>query len=57
VQRAIGDDPALSIIFASGYGDTLLRHLEFPYQSLQKPYEIDQLQDALAKVVRQPGRR
>jgi CheY-like chemotaxis protein len=57
VQRAINDDPALSIIFASGYGDTLLRHLEFPYQSLQKPYEIDQLQDALAKVVRQPGRR
>jgi CheY-like chemotaxis protein len=57
VQRAISDDPALSIIFASGYGDTLLRHLEFPYQSLQKPYEIDQLQDALAKVVRQPGRR
>jgi len=57
VQRAIKDDPSLSIIFASGYGDTLLRHLEFPYQSLQKPYEIDQLQDALAKVVRQPGRR
>ena len=57
VQRAISDDPALSIIFASGYGDTLLRHLEFPYQSLQKPYEIDQLQDALTKVVRQPGRR
>ena len=51
VQRAIKDDPAMSIIFASGYGDTLLRHLEFPYQSLQKPYEIDQLQDALAKVV------
>lgn len=51
--RAIGDDPALRVIFASGYGDTLLRHLEFPYLSLQKPYEIDQLQDALDQVARQ----
>ena len=50
--RAIADDPAMRVIFASGYGDTLLRHLSFPYQSLQKPYEIDQLQDALAKVAR-----
>jgi len=55
--RAIKDDPAMRVIFASGYGDTLLRHLEFPYQSLQKPYEIDQLQDALAKVGRSPARR
>lgn len=55
--RAIKDDPSMRVIFASGYGDTLLRHLEFPYQSLQKPYEIDQLQDALAKVARAPARR
>jgi len=54
-QRAINDDPAMRVIFASGYGDTLLRHLTFPYLSLQKPYELDQLQDALAKVARQPG--
>lgn len=54
--RAIKDDPRLRVIFASGYGDTLLRHLDFPYQSLQKPYEIDQLQDALAKVARAPAR-
>jgi CheY-like chemotaxis protein len=54
-QRAVGDNPALRVIFASGYGDTLLRHLTFPYLSLQKPYELDQLQDALAKVARQPG--
>lgn len=53
--RAIGDDPSLRIIFASGYGDTLLRHLPFDYQSLQKPYEIDQLQDALSRVARRPG--
>ena len=41
--------PHLKLIFASGYGDMLLRHLDFPYQSLQKPYELDQLQDALGK--------
>ncbi|WP_313167434.1 response regulator [Massilia oculi] len=54
--RAIADDPSLRVIFASGYGDTLLRHLSFPYQSLQKPYEIDQLQDALSRVARRPGK-
>ncbi|CAN7437922.1 response regulator [Massilia sp. LjRoot122] len=54
-RRALTDNPALKVIFASGYGDSLLRHLEFPYLSLQKPYELDQLQDALAKVARQPA--
>jgi CheY-like chemotaxis protein len=54
-QRAVNDNPALRVIFASGYGDTLLRHLTFPYLSLQKPYELDQLQDALAKVAQQPA--
>jgi len=42
--------PHLKVIFASGYGDMLLRHLDFPYQSLQKPYELDQLQNALNAV-------
>lgn len=56
-RKAVGDAPAMQVIFASGYGDTLLRHVEFPYLSLQKPYELDQLQDALDKVARQmPGR-
>jgi CheY-like chemotaxis protein len=41
--------PHLKVIFASGYGDMLLRHLDFPYQSLQKPYELDQLQNALGQ--------
>lgn len=45
--------PHLKVIFASGYGDTLLRHLDFPYQSLQKPYELDQLQHALGQVADQ----
>jgi CheY-like chemotaxis protein len=49
-RRARDDAPAMKVIFASGYGDTLLRHLEFPYVSLQKPYELDQLQQALATV-------
>jgi CheY-like chemotaxis protein len=49
-RRAVGDAPAMRVIFASGYGDTLLRHVEFPYLSLQKPYELDQLQNALDSV-------
>ena len=47
-RQAVASAPALRVIFASGYGDALLRHLEFPYQSLQKPYEIEDLQAALA---------
>jgi CheY-like chemotaxis protein len=56
-RKALGNWPGLSVIFASGYGDTLLRHLDFPYLSLQKPYEIDQLQAALGSVQRERGGR
>jgi DNA-binding NtrC family response regulator len=49
-RLAVTRAPAMRVIFASGYGDTLLRHVEFPYLSLQKPYELDQLQQALDKV-------
>jgi CheY-like chemotaxis protein len=49
-RQAVTQAPDMRVIFASGYGDTLLRHVEFPYLSLQKPYELDQLQQALDKV-------
>lgn len=49
-RQAVAAAPGMRVIFASGYGDTLLRHVEFPYLSLQKPYELDQLQQALDKV-------
>jgi CheY-like chemotaxis protein len=56
-RRAVQETPAMRVIFASGYGDTLLRHVEFPYLSLQKPYELDQLQGALDQVAASlPGR-
>ena len=56
-RRAVADAPGMRVIFASGYGDTLLRHVEFPYLSLQKPYELDQLQQALDQVAAAlPGR-
>lgn len=48
--------PAMHVIFASGYGDTLLRHLPFPFVSLQKPYEMEQLQGTLDGLARQLGR-
>ncbi len=47
-RQALRTHPAMRVIFASGYGEGLLRHVEFPFQSLQKPYELDQLQAALA---------
>ena len=56
-RRAVADAPGMQVIFASGYGDTLLRHVEFPYLSLQKPYELDQLQQALDQAARQLSAR
>jgi CheY-like chemotaxis protein len=47
-REALRAYPHMHVIFASGYGEALLRHVEFPFQSLQKPYEIEQLQAALA---------
>lgn len=52
-RRALAADPHLQVIFASGHGDALLRQVEFRHLSLQKPYEIEQLQNALADVARQ----
>jgi CheY-like chemotaxis protein len=48
--------PSMHVIFASGYGDALLRHLPFPFVSLQKPYEMEQLQGTLDQLARQLGR-
>jgi CheY-like chemotaxis protein len=42
--------PTLELLFATGYSDELIRHLEFPARSLQKPYEIEQLQQALEEI-------
>ncbi len=52
-REAVRLYPGLNVIFASGYGDALLRHVEFAHQSLQKPYELEQLQAALATISRQ----
>jgi CheY-like chemotaxis protein len=49
-RQALQRRPGMHVIFASGYGEALLRHVDFPFQSLQKPYEIEQLQAALAAV-------
>ncbi|HEU4375776.1 MAG TPA: response regulator [Telluria sp.] len=52
-RRALAANPRLKVIFASGHGDALLRQVEFPHLSLQKPYEIEQLQTALADIAQQ----
>jgi len=52
-RAALRGTPGLALLFASGYGDDFARHLEFPAKSLQKPYEIEQLQQALADIGQQ----
>ena len=54
-RKALAQAPTLQLLFASGYGDELTRHLEFPALSLQKPYDIEQLQAALAKLTQRVG--
>jgi CheY-like chemotaxis protein len=50
-RQALKLQPGLGIIFASGYSQSLTNHLEFPAVSMQKPYDIEQLQQALASVI------
>jgi CheY-like chemotaxis protein len=49
-RQAVRQKPDLALLFASGYGEELTRHLEFPSQSLQKPYDIEQLQAVLEQI-------
>jgi CheY-like chemotaxis protein len=49
-RLALGNHRRLKVIFASGYGESMLRHVEFPYLSLQKPYDLDQLQNVLTGI-------
>ena len=49
-RQAVQQKPELALLFASGYGEELTRHLEFPSQSLQKPYDIEQLQAVLEQI-------
>jgi CheY-like chemotaxis protein len=46
-RTALKRQPRLRIIFASGYSQSLTSHLDFPAISMQKPYDIEQLQQAL----------
>jgi CheY-like chemotaxis protein len=55
-RRALAAQPLLHIIFASGYGGALLQHVEFAFVSLQKPYEIEQLQAALDGLIPRAAR-
>ncbi len=48
-RRALQLQPGLGIIFASGYADSLTARVEFPCISLKKPYDLEQLQSALAR--------
>ncbi|WP_093554642.1 response regulator [Pseudoduganella namucuonensis] len=47
-RAAHGRYPDLRVIFASGYSNALTSHLDFPATAMQKPYDLEQLQRALA---------
>ncbi|WP_459251861.1 hybrid sensor histidine kinase/response regulator [Herbaspirillum lusitanum] len=49
-KQALASYPALEVIFASGYGAVITKNVGFSAHSLPKPYDIDQLQDLLAKI-------
>jgi CheY-like chemotaxis protein len=51
-RQALVRHPRLQLLFVSGYGDALTRHLPWPVTTLQKPYELEQLQHALATIGR-----
>lgn len=55
-RQALGLQDGLRVVFASGFGEGLLQQLDFPYLSLQKPYEMEQLQGALDTIVQQQQR-
>ena len=50
-RRALARFPGMSVIFASGYGAMVARNVGFASHSLPKPYDIDQLQDILKKIM------
>lgn len=47
-RTALAHTPALRIIFATGYGAALTSGLDFAATTLRKPYDLEQLQAALA---------
>ena len=47
-RAALREQPHIQVVFASGYGTGLTSQLDFPAVSMQKPYEIEQLQEVLA---------
>ncbi|WP_342119947.1 response regulator [Pseudoduganella sp. OTU4001] len=46
-RQALQRQPQLRVVFASGYSESLTAHLDFPAVSMQKPYDIEQLQRVL----------
>lgn len=49
-RAALRRQSDLEIVFASGFGDLLTKHLEFAATSLQKPYDLDLLQYTLSNI-------
>ncbi|MES2153136.1 MAG: response regulator [Pseudomonadota bacterium] len=51
-RQALRIEPGLAVVFATGFGEHFLRGLEFPFQALQKPFALEQLQAVLASAAK-----
>lgn len=49
-RLALRTAPRLRLLFASGYGDHLTGKLDLPAVALRKPYDVEQLQQALGAI-------
>jgi CheY-like chemotaxis protein len=46
-RRARAGQPDLNVVFCSGFGPALTAQIDFPARTLQKPYDIEQLREAI----------
>jgi CheY-like chemotaxis protein len=46
-RAARARQPDLNVIFCSGFGPALTEQIDFPARALQKPYDIEQLREAI----------
>ncbi|MCG2584119.1 response regulator [Massilia sp. TS11] len=52
-RAALSQHEGLRVIFATGHGISLLRHSPLAHACLQKPFDLDQLSQALTRVAPQ----
>ena len=49
-KQLLMKQPAIQVVFASGYGAQMVQHLKFQSRVLPKPYDVVQIQNLLAEL-------